>query len=139
MDDFVADIDRGAVEGERPFHGLDRPHHAGAKTPRRAEHYVENRLSPGLRQAVHLESFGFGPEMGPPVPSCQGGTGRRALRGRGFLAYITLIFPLSPTTTDFARKGGRSTREIYHGDPAAHAESHRCLAGGKHRAVVRAD
>ena len=38
MDDLVADIDRGAIDGERPFHGVDRPDHAGAEAARRTKH-----------------------------------------------------------------------------------------------------
>ena len=38
VDDLVADIDRGAIDGERPLHGVDRPHHPGAEAPRRAKH-----------------------------------------------------------------------------------------------------
>ena len=38
VDDFVADIDRGAIDGERPFHGIDGPDHPGAEPPRRAKH-----------------------------------------------------------------------------------------------------
>ena len=31
MDDFVPDIDGGAIDGQRPFHGVDSPYHPGAK------------------------------------------------------------------------------------------------------------
>ena len=44
MDDLVADIDRGAIDGERPFHGVDRPHHAGAEAPWRAKHDFQGRF-----------------------------------------------------------------------------------------------
>src|SRR6202035_4687513 len=44
VDDLVADIDRGAVDGQRPFHGVDRPHHAGAKAPRREKADFQGRL-----------------------------------------------------------------------------------------------
>ena len=38
MDDLVADIDRGAIDGQRPFHGVDGPHHAGAEAAGRTKH-----------------------------------------------------------------------------------------------------
>ena len=38
MDDLVADIDRGAIDGQRPFHGVDRPHHAGTEAAGRTKH-----------------------------------------------------------------------------------------------------
>ena len=31
VDDLVTDIDRSAVDRERPFHGIDRPHHPGTE------------------------------------------------------------------------------------------------------------
>ena len=34
VDDLVADIDRRAIDGEGPFHDMDRPHHPGAEAPR---------------------------------------------------------------------------------------------------------
>jgi hypothetical protein len=41
MDDLVADIDRSAIDGKCPFHGVDRPDHAGAKAPGRTKHDFE--------------------------------------------------------------------------------------------------
>src|SRR5258706_4309549 len=38
VDDLVADVDRGAIDGERTLHSVDRPHHAGAEAPWRAKH-----------------------------------------------------------------------------------------------------
>ena len=38
MHDFVADIDRGAVDRERPLDGVDGPHHPGAEAPGRTKH-----------------------------------------------------------------------------------------------------
>jgi hypothetical protein len=39
--DLVADIDRGAIDGERPLHGVDGAHDAGAEAARRAKHDFE--------------------------------------------------------------------------------------------------
>jgi hypothetical protein len=62
MDDLVADIDRGTIDRQRPLHGVDRPHHAGAEAPWRAKHDFQgwfglhggnlapNRPSPGNGQ-----------------------------------------------------------------------------------------
>ena len=41
MDDLVADIDRGAIDGERPFHGVDGPDHPGAEAAGRTKHDSE--------------------------------------------------------------------------------------------------
>ena len=41
MHDLVADIDRGAVDRQRPFHGVDRPDHAGAEAAGRTKHDFE--------------------------------------------------------------------------------------------------
>jgi hypothetical protein len=38
MDDLVPDIDRGAIDGQRPFHGIDGPNHPGAEAPWRTKH-----------------------------------------------------------------------------------------------------
>ncbi len=44
MDDLVPDIDRGAIDGERPFHGVDGPNHAGAEAPWRTKHDSQVRF-----------------------------------------------------------------------------------------------
>ena len=41
MDDLVADIDRRAIDGERPFHGIDGPNHAGAEAAGGTKHDSE--------------------------------------------------------------------------------------------------
>ena len=41
MDDLVADIDRGAIDGERPFHGVDGAHHPGAEAAGGTKHDSE--------------------------------------------------------------------------------------------------
>ena len=64
MDDFVPDIDRGAIDGERPFHGVDGAHHAGAEAPRRTKHDFEVWF--GWRGAV------MGAISGPNHPSPAG-------------------------------------------------------------------
>ncbi len=42
--DLVAHIDRCPVEGERPLHDVDRPHHAGTEAARRRDKDLERRL-----------------------------------------------------------------------------------------------
>ena len=41
MDDLVADIDRGAIDGERPFHGVDGPDHPGTEAAGGTKHDFE--------------------------------------------------------------------------------------------------
>jgi hypothetical protein len=41
MHDLVADIDRGAIDGERPFDGIDGPYHPGAEATGRTKHDSE--------------------------------------------------------------------------------------------------
>jgi hypothetical protein len=41
MDDLVADIDRGAIDGERALHGIDRPYHPGTEAAGRTKHDSE--------------------------------------------------------------------------------------------------
>ena len=41
MHDLVADIDRGAIDGERPLDGIDGPHHPGAEAAGRTKHDFE--------------------------------------------------------------------------------------------------
>ena len=41
MHDLVTDIDRGAIDGERPFDGIDGPHHPGAEAAGRTKHDSE--------------------------------------------------------------------------------------------------
>jgi hypothetical protein len=72
MDNFVPDIDRGAVNGERSFHSVDRPHHAGTKAAWRAKHDFQvwfggHRSDPGTESPL---ADGQGPvksinELGP--------------------------------------------------------------------------
>ena len=38
MHDLVADIDRGAIDRERPLDGINCPHHAGTEAPGRTKH-----------------------------------------------------------------------------------------------------
>ena len=38
MDDLVADIDRGAIDRERPLDGIDGPHHPGTEAAGRTKH-----------------------------------------------------------------------------------------------------
>ena len=41
MHDLVADIDGGAIDGERPFDGIDGPHYPGAEAAGRTKHNSE--------------------------------------------------------------------------------------------------
>src|ERR1700688_4271209 len=73
--------------------------------------------------------------------------GRRALPHRPrpvardrCAAYILATFQSSlMTLSGFARTGGRSAEEIYHGDRAPDAESDSRVAGRKHFVVIRPD
>ena len=55
VDDLVPDIDRGAVDRQRPFHDIDRPHHAGAEAPRGTKHDFKVWFGCHLRKS-HAES-----------------------------------------------------------------------------------
>ena len=48
VDDLVAHIDRRTVQRQRPFHGVDGAHHAGAESARRAQKHGQLRLGAGL-------------------------------------------------------------------------------------------
>ncbi len=61
VDDLVADIDRSAVDRERPLHGIDRPHHPGTEAARRTKHDSQGWF--GLH----------GNDLGPNHPSPAGG------------------------------------------------------------------
>ena len=41
MHDLVADVDRGAIDGERPLDGIDGPHYPGAEAAGRTKHDFE--------------------------------------------------------------------------------------------------
>ncbi len=70
VDDLVADIDRGAIDRERPLDGVNRPHHAGTEAPWRAKHdfqgwfgWHRGYLGPnhpweGGEPSVHISTIG---------------------------------------------------------------------------------
>ncbi len=68
VDDLVADIDRGPIDGQRPFHGVDRPHHPGAEAPRRTKHDFKGWF--GLH----------GCDLGPFHPRRRAGNGQFQIR-----------------------------------------------------------
>jgi hypothetical protein len=55
VDDFMPDIDRSAIDRERPFHGIDGPHHTGAKASRGTKHDFEVWFGCHVRKS-HAES-----------------------------------------------------------------------------------
>jgi hypothetical protein len=57
VDDLVADIDRLAVHGERPFNRVDRAHHTGAEAARRAQQHLQGRFCRRGREFGLVQGF----------------------------------------------------------------------------------
>ena len=68
--DLVAHIDRRAVEGERPLHDVDRPHHPGAEAPGCREQDGERRLCVMRQQMRGLLARCQQPSQGASTRQC---------------------------------------------------------------------
>jgi hypothetical protein len=88
VDDLVAHIDRRSIEGEGALDRIDRSHHAGAESARRAQQHLQRGLA-GFAYVYrgHRQDMGF-----PPGP-CQ--ARGRPLRFPGGCAYIPATFQSS--------------------------------------------
>ena len=80
MDYFVADIDRCAMNGERPFHALNGPHDAGAEAAWRAQQNLEKGFFGAFGHVRRPQMRGLSdapcptPTWGALPMSCQDGT-----------------------------------------------------------------
>ena len=104
VDDFVPDVDRRAMDLQRPFDDVDRPHDPGAEPPRLREHHLQGPLghrpsptavTPWAAPWVQRRACPGTPDAAGAVatPACLDAANRNIVPATVSLAIYGRIFP----------------------------------------------